>query len=108
MPDLYDALRARGCIDPVLFRAMVRSHVGTDAPFPTIKAAAESYGVHPEQLRLFIRGKRPAEPKLLTAFGLERIVLYARAQAGEAGTAETAQTGSAHEHAVPEGDAPHD
>lgn len=77
MPDLYDDLRERGCVDPVLFAAMVRSHIGKDCPFPTIKAAAESYGVHPEQLRMFLRGKRPAEPKLLRAFGLEKITLYA-------------------------------
>jgi hypothetical protein len=99
VPDLYDALRERGCIDPVIFRAMVRSHIGKDAPYPTIKAAADAYGVHPEQLRLFIRGKRPAEPKLLRAFGLERVELFAVAQAIEARRAET-QSGSVHESAV--------
>ena len=38
----------------------------------------------------------------------ELLAAYQRvkAQAGEAGTAETAKTGSVHEHAVPEGDAP--
>ncbi len=77
MSDLYDNLRERGCIDPVIFRAMVRCQIGKDCPFSTIKAAADHYGLHPEVLRLFIIGKRPAEPKLLDAFGLERIVLYA-------------------------------
>lgn len=77
MVDLYDGLRERGCIDPIIFRAMVRGQIGKGCPFPTIKAAADHYGLHPEHLRLFVRGKRPAEPKLLEAFGLERIVLYA-------------------------------
>lgn len=79
MSDLYDGLRARGCIDPLIFRAMVQCQIGKDCPFPTIKAAADHYGLHPEHLRMFVRGLRPAEPKLLEAFGLERVVLYAPA-----------------------------
>ena len=78
MGDLYDALRERGCIDPLILRAMIRSQIGEGCPFKTVKAAADHYGLRPEDLRMFIRGQRPAEPKILDAFGLERVTLYAR------------------------------
>ncbi len=78
MPDLFDDLRARGAMHPTIFRAMLRSQIGEECPFPTIKDAADKLGINPEQLRLFIRGKREAEPAILEAFGLIREVLYAR------------------------------
>lgn len=64
------------CIHPVLFRAMFQSQIGDNCPFPTIKAAADHYGVHPEQFRLFVRGERPAEPRLLDKLGFERVTFY--------------------------------
>jgi hypothetical protein len=76
MPDLYDRMREDGLVDPVIARAMVRSWIGKDCPFPNAAACARSIGVHPEQLRLFINGKRPAEPRLLAALGFERVVFY--------------------------------
>ncbi len=76
MPDLYDRMRKEGLIDPVLVRAMLECQIGEDCPFPTIKAAAKHYGLHPEHLRMLIRGIRPPEPKILAALGLERVVFY--------------------------------
>lgn len=89
MPDLYDSLRKRGCIDPVLVHASVACQVGEECPFPTFREMAEHYGVGTEQLRQYIRGDRELQPRLAKAFGLEKIVLYAPAQGMSAGTAET-------------------
>ena len=107
MADLFDDLRARGAIDPVLFRAMFASQIGEECPFPTIKAAADKFGVGAEQYRLFIRGKREPEPKLLAALGFEKVVLYASAQRIEAGTDETPQAAQPDgREPDPAGDAP--
>lgn len=64
------------CIHPKILHAMVASQIGPDCPFPTVKAAADHYGIHPEQLRMFIRGKRRAESKLLKAFGVVPVTFY--------------------------------
>lgn len=79
MSDLYDNLRERGCMDGALLRPMISSQIGKDCPFKTKQAAANHYGIHVEQLSAFLLGKRPAEPKLLAAMGLEKVVLYAPA-----------------------------
>jgi len=42
----------------------------------SISALARSLGLHDEHLRMFMNGKRPAEPKVLQALGLKKIVLY--------------------------------
>lgn len=77
MGDLYDRMREEGLVDPLLVRAMVQSSIGDGRPFPTIKAAADAYGVHPEQLRMYVRGiRKEPEPKILAALGLERVVFY--------------------------------
>ncbi len=68
--------RSEQLTHPVIFRAFVQGLVGEGCPFPTIKALADHHGLHPEHLRMFIRGLRPAEPKLLKAFGMERAVFY--------------------------------
>ena len=63
-------------VDPIILRAMLAGQIGDECPFPSVKAAAAHYGVHPEILRLFVRGNRPAEPALLKALGLERVIFY--------------------------------
>ena len=63
-------------IHPLIFRAMVEGQIGEGCPFKTIKAAADHYDLTPEVLRLFVRGKRPAEPAIMKAFGVERVVFY--------------------------------
>ncbi|WP_292922617.1 hypothetical protein [Novosphingobium sp. SCN 63-17] len=65
-----------GCIHPIILLAMVRGSIGKGCPFPTIKAAADHYGIHPEQMRMYVRELRPPEPKLLEAMGMERVVFY--------------------------------
>ena len=77
MADIYDSLRERGCVHPKIFQAMFASMIGKNCPYPTIKAAADEWGLHPEQLRLFVRGKREPETKVLKALGYEKITLYA-------------------------------
>jgi hypothetical protein len=42
----------------------------------SISGVARDLGVHDEQLRLFLTGKRPLEPALLAALGLERVVRF--------------------------------
>jgi len=96
MSDLYDRMREEGLIDPVLVRASIACQVGKECPFPTIKAMADRHGVHPEQLRSFIKGVRSElEPKLARAFGLERVVFYRPASRIEAAPADETRSGSA-------------
>ncbi|SLK03662.1 hypothetical protein [Novosphingobium mathurense] len=60
-----------------IMRAMVVSQIGEGCPFHTIKAAADHYGVHPEQLRMYVRGLRQElEPKMMAAMGVEKVVFY--------------------------------
>jgi len=42
----------------------------------------KAHGLHYEQMRLFLTGKRPPEPKILAALGMERVCLY-RPTAGD-------------------------
>lgn len=76
MTDLYDRMREEGLVDPIIARAMVRSWIGENCPYPTAAACARALGIHQEQLRMFIKGKRPAEPRLLAALGFEKVVFY--------------------------------
>lgn len=76
-PDLFDNLRVRGAFDARLLKPMIASQIGEGCPFPTIKAAADHYGLHPERMRQLVRGERSAEPQVLNALGLEKITLYA-------------------------------
>jgi hypothetical protein len=39
---------------------------------------ARDRGLCPEQVRLFVRGKRPPEPKILNVCGLEAVTMYRR------------------------------
>lgn len=72
--DLYDRLRKEGLIDPILVRAQVEALVSV---LGSIKAAADALGVHPEHLRMFVRGiRKNPEPKLLKALGLKRVYFY--------------------------------
>lgn len=85
MSDLYDRMREEGLIDPILVRASIACQIGDGCPFPTRKAMADHYGVHPEQLRMFILGiRRELEPKLAKAMGLERVVFYRPIKSGAA------------------------
>ncbi len=76
MTDLFDSLRERGAFDANLLSPMVACQIGDGCPFPTIKAAASHYGIHPERMRQLVRGIRPAEPMVLEALGYEKVVLY--------------------------------
>ncbi|WP_293921060.1 hypothetical protein [Sphingobium sp. UBA5915] len=80
--DLFDDLRMRGAFDARLLQPMMASQIGEGCPFPTIKAAADHYGLHPERMRQLVRGERAAEPQVLEALGLEKITLYAIRQKG--------------------------
>lgn len=42
----------------------------------SVAAWAREHGIHDEVVGLFLRGKRPAEPALLAALGLYRVVTY--------------------------------
>ena len=50
----------------------------------SISGVARDIEVHDQQLRLFLTGKRPLEPALATALGLERVVFHRRVAAWEA------------------------
>ena len=77
MTDLYDRMREEGLIDPIIVRAMIQGLVGEGAPYPTMTALANVIGVHPEQLRRFLKGTRKElEPNLARAFSLEKVVFY--------------------------------
>lgn len=106
--DLYDSIRDDGLTDSRLTRAAIVCQIGKDSPFQTIKAMADHYGVHPEQLRSYIKGVRAEmEPKMLRAFGLERVIFYRPASTMSAGTAETRNEaqGEARQRAPQSGDA---
>ena len=72
----HDVPTPPNCIHPVLMRASIASQIGEGCPFPSIAEAARHYGVNCEQLRLYVRGKRPAEPKLCAAFGVVPVTFY--------------------------------
>ena len=71
----------------------------------TARAWAAAHGLHEEQVNVFLRGHRQAQPAMLRALGLTRTNRYAPASAIEARRAAATQIDAVHESAVPEGDA---
>jgi hypothetical protein len=49
---------------------------------------AKTIRVHPEQVYQFLRGNRSAEPKLLEAMGLQRVITYSPKSRGETSSAQ--------------------
>lgn len=69
--------------DDESLRAELKRQIGTG----TAIVWARKHGLCDEQLYLFLRGSRPAEPKLLKAMGLKRVVRYYPAEEDSNGLA---------------------
>lgn len=70
-------------LDTETVRVQIGELVGENQAYPSVTALAHDVGLCPEQLQMFLRGKRKnLEPKIAAAFGIEKVVFYRAANKG--------------------------